>query len=103
MQLQLIVPRTHPCFADHFPGKPLVPGALLLHWLCQQVQAHTAPCRVTTIKSMKFLQPLLPGDVCQLVLTAGASAPLLKVKLTRDGTTICQGVLEVQAEGADCR
>jgi 3-hydroxymyristoyl/3-hydroxydecanoyl-(acyl carrier protein) dehydratase len=97
-ELELIVPPAHPCFADHFAGNPIVPGALLLQWLCQQLQLHYPGQRVSTIMSLKFLKTLGPGDRCRLVLTAGAKTGQLKLQVLRGGSTVCQGVLKLHDE-----
>ena len=97
-ELELIVPSAHPCFADHFPGNAIVPGALLLQWLCQALQSHYPGQRVTTIKSLKFLKTLGPGDRCRLVLTAGVKTGQLKLHLQRGGAAVCRGVLELHDE-----
>ncbi len=97
-ELDLIVPSAHPCFADHFPGNPIVPGALLLQWLCQALQSHFPGRRVATIKSLKFLETLAPGDCCRLVLTAGATSGQCKLQLRRGELTVCRGAVELEVE-----
>lgn len=69
--LEFTVPHQHPSFPDHFPGDPLVPGALLLNWMIGLVAAHY---RITGIKQCKFLRPVRPGDQLQWhVLDEGKS------------------------------
>jgi 3-hydroxyacyl-[acyl-carrier-protein] dehydratase len=97
-QLELLVPQQHPCFADHFPGKPIAPGALILQWLCEMVHGHYPGQRVSLVRSMKFLDTLAPGDQCCLSLAAGPRAGQLVLKLRRGEDTVCQGVLELVAE-----
>lgn len=93
VQIELMVPRHHPSFADHFPGKPIAPGALILQWLCERVQGHCPGQRVSRVKSMKFLGTLAPGDHCCLSLAVGARAGQLNLKLQRGEETVCQGVV----------
>ncbi|MET0541032.1 MAG: AMP-binding protein [Variovorax sp.] len=60
------VPRDHPAFAGHFPGQPLLPGALLLSEVLEAVQS--VPALVVrlgshpTLAAVKFLGPVRPGD-----------------------------------------
>jgi 3-hydroxyacyl-[acyl-carrier-protein] dehydratase len=50
----------HPTAAGHFPGNPIIPGAVLLDEVLSAMAAGgAAPWR---IRSAKFLQPVRPGD-----------------------------------------
>lgn len=53
----------HPALAGHFPGNPVVPGALLLDEIISALvcAAGTTPVAIATAK---FLRPLLPGQRC---------------------------------------
>jgi 3-hydroxyacyl-[acyl-carrier-protein] dehydratase len=58
--LTIKVPDSHPCFEGHFPGAPLVPGALLLKWIEQALhQQYGKP--ILRIKQIKFHAPITPG------------------------------------------
>jgi acyl-coenzyme A synthetase/AMP-(fatty) acid ligase/3-hydroxymyristoyl/3-hydroxydecanoyl-(acyl carrier protein) dehydratase len=67
----------HPAFAGHFPGRPLLPGAVLLALveetlsLADDLLAHVggraAPHR---LENVKFLAPVGPGDLVCVVLRA---------------------------------
>jgi 3-hydroxymyristoyl/3-hydroxydecanoyl-(acyl carrier protein) dehydratase len=49
----------HPTAAGHFPGDPIIPGAVLL----EEVLAALAPARGgAEIRWVKFLRPVRPGD-----------------------------------------
>lgn len=90
------VPPTHACFPSHFPGQAIVPGALLLEWLCQQVLQQFPRHSVVAVPSMKFTQPLLPGDVCELVLRCESPVLQVRVELLRAGERVCHGTLVLQ-------
>jgi 3-hydroxymyristoyl/3-hydroxydecanoyl-(acyl carrier protein) dehydratase len=53
----------HPTAAGHFPGDPIIPGALLLDEVLLAIAADeggiTGAC---CIRSAKFLRPVRPGD-----------------------------------------
>jgi acyl-CoA synthetase (AMP-forming)/AMP-acid ligase II len=61
-QTQWHIPADHPVFAGHFPGHPLVPGALLLDWVVECVAAHwRVSAEGLRIEQAKFLHPVLPN------------------------------------------
>lgn len=51
-------PADHPAMADHFPGKPIVPGALLLQRVLRAATGAGFP--VNGVIHAKFLRPLQP-------------------------------------------
>jgi 3-hydroxyacyl-[acyl-carrier-protein] dehydratase len=57
----LIFAADHPTAAGHFPGNPILPGALLLDSIVLAV-SRGAGTRNVTIQSVKFLRPVRPGD-----------------------------------------
>jgi 3-hydroxymyristoyl/3-hydroxydecanoyl-(acyl carrier protein) dehydratase len=63
----LRVPADHPCAGGHFPGNPIVPGAVLLDWILAAIErALGRSPSVWAIKSAKFLHPTRPGDELEL-------------------------------------
>ena len=66
------VPVDHPAFAGHFPGQPLLPGALLLSEVLEAVQRVPAiAARLgaqPTLAAVKFLAPVRPGDALSIEL-----------------------------------
>ena len=51
----------HPAFPGHFPGRPIVPGVLLLDGVQRTVEAACGR-KLTGIAAAKFLSPVLPGE-----------------------------------------
>ncbi|MDX2478432.1 MAG: hypothetical protein QNL05_13845 [Gammaproteobacteria bacterium] len=57
---QIIISPDHPGLAGHFPGNPVVPGVVILdhvrecikEWKCTSI-------KVSTLKSVKFLSPVM--------------------------------------------
>jgi AMP-binding enzyme C-terminal domain len=82
VQLTLEVPPDHPALAGHFPGQPLLPGALLLAQVLEAVRSVPAlGARLgphPTLAAAKFLAPVRPGStlVIDLVPEAGAARGL---------------------------
>ena len=57
----LLIPADHPSAAGHFPGNPIIPGALLLDAMVAAIgQANI------TVQNVKFLIPIPHGTALQL-------------------------------------
>lgn len=82
------IPLAHPAFAGHFPGRPLVPGSLLLALI---LDASDTP--VTQVSSVKFHRPVLPGDGLTLTFTPVGEGPAVRFRCARGGDTVCAGTL----------
>lgn len=53
----------HPTGSGHFPGNPIIPGALLLAEVLHRItQAEELQLRSCNIKTAKFLHPVRPGE-----------------------------------------
>ena len=53
----------HPTGAGHFPGNPIIPGALLLAEVLRCIeQAEGVRYSSCNVKAAKFLHPARPGD-----------------------------------------
>lgn len=59
----------HPAASGHFPGNPIIPGAVLLREVVSVLSAgNDAVCH--EIRSAKFLHPVRPGDRMVIVWEA---------------------------------
>lgn len=67
---QWTVPADHPAFAGHFPGRPIVPGVVLLDRAirCADTLAGT-PGTNWQVANAKFLSPVGPGETLSFTLT----------------------------------
>lgn len=68
------IPSDHPCLPGHFPGRPLVPGVVLLERVIAAVEAAHGPLSGLRLPQVKFLQPLLPEQSAQVELEALGAA-----------------------------
>lgn len=65
--LPLPIPADHPAYAGHFPGRPILPGVVLLDAaLHALVAGGVMQAGLVQLKSAKFLSPVLPGEALTL-------------------------------------
>ncbi len=89
--VDIVIARDHPSAAGHFPGNPIVPGALLLSEVIHAWEiAIAAPLATTTIKVAKFLSPTLPGDTIRIQFDPVAPSTV-KFHCNVNGTTVLSG------------
>lgn len=74
--VELHFPGDHPAAAGHFPGNPIVPGALLLDAAIAAITGHAAPPGGIIIRNAKFLRPVRPGERLVLAWEAAASGSI---------------------------
>jgi 3-hydroxyacyl-[acyl-carrier-protein] dehydratase len=92
-ELTLSAPYDHACYADHFPGNPLVPGALLLKWIVALIEKE-CHCTIIGIKHMKFLMAIKPGDPLLLKLAFDTSATQFKLEVYTNNKIAMKGTVE---------
>jgi 3-hydroxymyristoyl/3-hydroxydecanoyl-(acyl carrier protein) dehydratase len=92
----LVVPADHPVFPGHFPGRPLVPGVMLLEWVLAQI-ARRRGCATSAlrIREAKFLAPLLPGARAELRCELSSGRCVFSIQ--HGAVTITRGILEWDA------
>lgn len=96
----------HPALAGHFPGKPIVPGVLILGAVLQAVERELGSgVRVVALPSVKFTAPLAPGQAVTITLAEGAAGQIaFAVRrpqgLIASGTIRCAGAPAGEREGS---
>jgi 3-hydroxyacyl-[acyl-carrier-protein] dehydratase len=86
-QAKIITPSEHPSYEGHFPGRPVVPGVLLLELIVDAI-ARGAP---RNVGSTKFHQVLAPGESCALHWTSIESQ--VTFRCARGAQTVAEGSL----------
>ncbi|MEY8877199.1 MAG: hypothetical protein AB9M60_11870 [Leptothrix sp. (in: b-proteobacteria)] len=66
--VHIAIAADHPAFAGHFPGRPLLPGVVLLAEALEVLLATPAGADWTaaTLNAVKFLAPVEPGADLEL-------------------------------------
>ena len=55
----------HPAFIGHFPGRPIVPGVMLLDHAQHAIESQIGQA-LAGLPAAKFLSPAIPGNVLEL-------------------------------------
>ena len=96
--MDFTIPADHPSLPGHFPGRPLVPGVVVLERVVEAIERTHGALRPLRLPQVKFLQPLLPGEVARIELDG--AAPRWRFRVLRDTTLIASGEIAEQDASA---
>ena len=93
-----------PHFQGHFPGKPLMPGVLIVEAMAQvggivlsQMPGVDGLCVFAGIDKVRFRRPVVPGDqlliTTELITVKQGRFGKMKSRAEVDGELACEGVL----------
>ena len=83
----------HPAYAGHFPGRPILPGVVLLGEVMREVARSTGrDADRWTIASAKFLQPVTPGMPLTLAHESSANGGI-RFEVRAAGGVVASGTL----------
>ncbi|WP_431280927.1 hypothetical protein ACQW02_16075 [Humitalea sp. 24SJ18S-53] len=91
---RFMLPGSHPAIPGHFPGRPIVPGVLLLDAVLQAIaatQAEGTPVRPPGPLRAKFLAPVAPGMAVEIRLVPREDARIAF-------TCHCDGIVVLRGE-----
>lgn len=89
--LDFRIPADHPSLPGHFPGRPLVPGVVLLDRVLEAIESTHAPLGALRLPQVKFVQPLLPDEPARIELQADADAARWRFRILRGDELIASG------------
>ena len=98
--LEFVIDPGHPCLPGHFPGRPVVPGVVVLDRVVEAIEQAHGLQGALRLGRVKFLQPLLPGQTARIELETLAGPPDARWRfhVLRGGATIASG--DIAAGGA---
>jgi len=79
----------HPCLPGHFPGRPIVPGVVLLERVIAAIEAAHGPLPPLALPQVKFVQPLLPDEDARIELDG--EAPRWRFRVLRGEALLASG------------
>lgn len=91
MSFDFIIPAEHPALAGHFPGKPIVPGALFLDELSRTLEQDIGR-QLCSAKQLRFSAPLLPMQRVRVEYTEKTASDY-RFTAHADGQPVAKGVL----------
>ena len=87
-----LVPADHPSLAGHFPGRPIVPGVLILELVADAARAAIGPLQIGCVRAVKFTAPLLPQQAFDIRLDWDAKR--VRFACEREDRLLAQGSFE---------
>lgn len=94
-ETRFLIDTSHPALPGHFPGRPVVPGVVLLDRVAAAV-AQWKNAQLGELPQVKFLRPLLPGEEATLRLEEVGSS--IRFHISHAGETVATGQLGVAVE-----
>ena len=89
----------HPSLPGHFPGKPIVPGVVLLERVIDAIEATHGPLPPLRLPQVKFMQPLLPGENAQVHIEG--TMPRWRFRVVRADALLASGELVAQVPASE--
>lgn len=86
-------------FESHFPGNPIVPGAVLLGVASDLLAGHLgAPAAPVELVSARFPDSAIPGEDCRFRMETGADGQI-RVECRQGGRIVMKAAMRIAADG----
>jgi 3-hydroxymyristoyl/3-hydroxydecanoyl-(acyl carrier protein) dehydratase len=89
---EFLIRADHPTAPGHFPGNPIIPGALMLDHVVAAI-AGAQDFDAVQIKSTKFLQPVRPGERIALRWQAHPGGIKFECNVAGQNTLVMTGLV----------
>jgi 3-hydroxyacyl-[acyl-carrier-protein] dehydratase len=94
---ELRIAADHPAYTGHFPGFPILPGAVLLDEALREIaRARGIDLTGWRVASAKFLQIVRPGTALTVLHTASGT-PSIRFVILSEAATVASGMLSAVA------
>ncbi len=94
-QASFRIAASHPALPGHFPGYPVVPGVVLLDRVAAALE-NWRGARISVMRQIKFLAPLLPEQEAELRLeNSDVSSESIRFSIFYSTTLIANGAVEI--------
>lgn len=94
MQFEIV--QDHPALPGHFPGRPVVPGVVVLDRVLEAIEAAHGPLGPLRLPQVKFVRPLLPGKAAEIDL-ARTGEGRWRFRVTSAGEAVASGEVVAKA------
>lgn len=93
--MQFTVAHDHPSLPGHFPGRPVVPGVVVLERVLAAIESAHGPQPGLRLPQVKFARPLLPGQQARIGLETKAPGRW-RFRVTHEGELVATGEVAAQ-------
>ena len=87
----------HPSLPGHFPGNPVVPGVVILDEVIHALAQWQPQLQVVGFNTVKFLQPLLPGETFNIEFVHSKTARM-KFECKKNQTVFATGIINLATD-----